>query len=33
LKGTARNLGYEASQQGAGLVAVDYLVRKLLGLP
>jgi subtilisin len=33
LKGTARNLSYEASQQGVGLVAVDDLVRKLLGLP
>jgi subtilisin family serine protease len=33
LKGTARNLGYGESPQGAGLVAVDNLVRKLLGLP
>jgi subtilisin len=33
LKGTARDLGYEASQQGAGLVTVDGLVRRLLGVP
>jgi subtilisin family serine protease len=33
LKGTARDLGYEASQQGAGLVAVDNMVRRLFGLP
>jgi subtilisin family serine protease len=33
LKGTGRHLGYPAAQQGAGLVAVDNLVRKLLGLP
>ena len=33
LKGTARDLGYSAPHQGAGLVAVDNLVKKLLGLP
>jgi subtilisin len=33
LKGTAKNLGYSESQQGAGLLAVDVMVRSLLGMP
>jgi subtilisin len=33
LKGTARNLGYSAPHQGAGLLAIDNVVNKLLGLP
>jgi subtilisin len=33
LKGTARDLGYSAPHQGAGLLAVDNIVKNLLGLP
>jgi subtilisin family serine protease len=33
LKGTAKNLGYSQPHQGAGLVAVNKLVKSLLGLP
>jgi subtilisin family serine protease len=33
LKGTAKNIGYSESQQGAGLLAVDVMVRSLLGMP
>jgi hypothetical protein len=30
---TARDLGYPPEQQGAGLIAVDKMINKLLGLP
>jgi subtilisin family serine protease len=33
LKGTAKDLGYSEPHQGAGLLAVDTMVKKLLGLP
>jgi subtilisin family serine protease len=33
LKGTAKDLGYAEAHQGAGLLAVDAIVKKLLGLP
>jgi subtilisin len=33
LKGTARDLGYSEPHQGAGLLAVDNIVKNLLGLP
>jgi subtilisin len=33
LQGTAKDLGYSQPHQGAGLVAVDKMVKSLLGLP
>ena len=33
LKGTARDLGYSAPHQGAGLLAVDMMVKEVLELP
>jgi hypothetical protein len=33
LQTTATNLGYPPEQQGAGLIAVDRMVNKQLGLP
>jgi Subtilase family len=33
LRTTAKNLGYPPEQQGAGLIAVDQMINKLLGLP
>jgi hypothetical protein len=33
MKGTAKDLGYPPSHQGAGLIDVDKMVKSLLGLP
>jgi subtilisin family serine protease len=33
LRTTAKDLGYPSEQQGAGLIAVDQMINKLLGLP
>jgi subtilisin len=33
LQTTAKNLGYPSERQGAGLIAVDKMIKKMMGLP